>query len=42
VRAAIESSVVEIVKQGEEQGLWKYKKSAPIKNEEKSENENND
>jgi curli production assembly/transport component CsgG len=35
VRAAIESSVVEIVKQGEEQGLWKYKKSAPIKNEEK-------
>lgn len=27
VRAAIESSVVEIVKQGEEQGLWKFKKS---------------
>jgi len=30
------------VKQGEEQGLWKYKKSGPIKNEERSENENND
>lgn len=42
VRAAIESSVVEIVKQGAEQGLWKYKKSAPIKNEEKSKNEDND
>jgi len=26
VRAAIESSVVEIVKQGEQQGLWQYKK----------------
>ena len=42
VRAAIESSVVEIVKQGEEQGLWKYKKNAPTKNEEKSKNEDND
>jgi curli production assembly/transport component CsgG len=42
VRAAIESSVVEIVKQGEKQGLWKYKKLASEKNEEKSENENND
>ena len=42
VRAAIESSVVEIVKQGEEQGLWKFKKIAPTKNEEKSVNENND
>jgi len=42
VRAAIESSVVEIVKQGEEQGLWKYKKLASDKvNEEKSKNENN-
>ena len=41
VRAAIESSVVEIVKQGEEQGLWSYKKSGPTNNEEKSENENN-
>jgi len=43
VRAAIESSVVEIVKQGEEQGLWKFKKLASDKvNEEKSKNENND
>ena len=42
VRAAIESSVVEIVKQGEKQGLWKYKKLASEKNEEKSINENND
>jgi curli production assembly/transport component CsgG len=42
VRAAIESSVVEIVKQGEKQGLWKYKKLASDKNEEKSKNENND
>jgi curli production assembly/transport component CsgG len=42
VRAAIESSVVEIVKQGEEQGLWKYKKLASDKvNKEKSKNENN-
>ena len=42
VRAAIESSVVEIVKQGEEQGLWKYKKLASDKvNEEKNKNENN-
>jgi curli production assembly/transport component CsgG len=43
VRAAIESSVVEIVKQGAEQGLWKYKTSASKTiNEEKSNNENND
>lgn len=40
VRAAIESSVVEIVKQGAEQGLWKYKKSGPKQIEEKSNNEN--
>ena len=42
VRAAIESSVVEIVKQGEKQGLWKFKKTVSEKNEEKSVNENND
>jgi curli production assembly/transport component CsgG len=42
VRAAIESSVVEIVKQGEKQGLWKFKKTVSEKNEEKSINENND
>jgi curli production assembly/transport component CsgG len=43
VRAAIESSVVEIVKQGEKQGLWKFKKSASKNiHEEKSVNENND
>jgi len=29
VRAAIEAAVVEIVNQGEQQGLWKYKKLAP-------------
>src|SRR5210317_25327 len=29
VRAAIEAAVVEIVTQGEQQGLWKYKKLAP-------------
>ena len=40
VRAAIESSVVEIVKQGAEQGLWKYKKSGPKQIEEKRNNEN--
>jgi curli production assembly/transport component CsgG len=46
VRAAIESSIVEIVKQGEQQGLWKHKKlggpTTVKKNEEKSINENND
>jgi curli production assembly/transport component CsgG len=42
VRAAIESSVVEMVKQGEEQGLWKFKKSVQTIHEEKSVNENND
>jgi curli production assembly/transport component CsgG len=42
VRAAIESSVVEMVKQGEEQGLWKFKKPVQTIHEEKSVNENND
>ena len=44
VRAAIEASIVEIVKQGEQQGLWKYKKlgdPTTITNEEKSKNEDN-
>ena len=40
VRAAIESSVVEMINKGERQGLWKFKK--PVRtNEEKSVNEDN-
>jgi curli production assembly/transport component CsgG len=39
VRAAIEAAVVEIVKQGEQQGLWKYKKLA---NQQEKTNETND
>ena len=35
VRAAIESSVVEIVMKGERQGLWKFKNSVKNNNEEK-------
>ena len=45
VRAAIEASIVEIVKQGEQQGLWKYKKlgdPTTVTNEEKKTNEDND
>ena len=44
VRAAIEASIVEIVKQGEQQGLWKYKKlvvPTTTQNEEKTANETN-
>ena len=32
VRAAIEAGVVEIIYEGEEKGLWKFKESAEIKN----------
>ena len=41
VRAAIESSVVEIITKGERQGLWKFKQPVQL-HEEKSENEDND
>jgi curli production assembly/transport component CsgG len=44
VRAAIEASIVEIVKQGEQEGLWKYKKlgvPTTATNEEKTANETN-
>jgi curli production assembly/transport component CsgG len=40
VRAAIESSVVEMINKGERQGLWKFKQPVQI-HEEKSENEDN-
>ena len=40
VRAAIESSVVEMINKGERQGLWKFKKPVQT-NEEKSVNEDN-
>ena len=41
VRAAIESSVVEMITKGERQGLWKFKQPVQL-HEEKSENEDND
>jgi len=41
VRAAIESSVVEMIIKGERQGLWKFKQPVQI-HEEKSDNEDND
>ena len=41
VRAAIESSVVEMINKGERQGLWKFKQPVQI-HEEKSDNEDND
>jgi len=41
VRAAIESSVVEIITKGERQGLWKFKQPVQL-HEEKSDNEDND
>ena len=41
VRAAIESSVVEMITKGERQGLWKFKQPVQL-HEEKSDNEDND
>jgi len=41
VRAAIESSVVEMIIKGERQGLWKFKQPVQL-HEEKSDNEDND
>ena len=41
VRAAIESSVVEMITKGERQGLWKFKQPVQL-HKEKSDNEDND